>query len=95
MALEKNIISNNGVTTKYHRIVSINKIINICDIIEVASYTSKSKRQEEIDAIKNSTNMDVYIETEYLNVEYDEDRTIKSTYEYLKTLDKYKDSINI
>ena len=47
MALIKNIELDNGVMVNYHRIVSLNKITNICNNIEVASYTTKDKREEE------------------------------------------------
>ena len=47
MALNKKIELKNGVIVNYHRIVSINKITNNANIIEIASYTSKEKRDEE------------------------------------------------
>ena len=47
MALKKEIELENGITTNYHRIVSINKITNNCNIIEVASYTSEKQREKE------------------------------------------------
>lgn len=92
MALKKEIVLNNGVITKYHRIVSINNVTNVCNLIEVASYTSEEKREEEKNAIKNSEEMNVFIDTAYINKEYEEDFTIEQAYDYLKTLDKFKDS---
>ena len=47
MALNKKIQLENGVEVNYHRIVSVNEIINDQTIIEVASYTSEEKRGEE------------------------------------------------
>lgn len=94
MGLKKEIILSNGVITNYHRIVSLNNITNVSTIIEVASYTSKEKRKEEKDAIKNATEMNVFVDTEYINKEYTENFTIKEAYEYLKTLDEFKDAIN-
>lgn len=94
MGLKKEITLGNGVNVNYHRIVSINNITNVCNIIEVASYTSKEKREEEKNAIKNATKMNVFINTEYINKEYTENFTIKEAYEYLKTLDEFKDAIN-
>lgn len=94
MALKKEIILDNGVTTNYHRIVSLNNITNIATIIEVASYTSKNKRDEEKSAIKNSEEMNVFIDTDYINKEYEKDFTIEQAYEYLKTLDKFKNAID-
>ena len=94
MGLKKEIILDDGVIVNYHSIVSINNITNVCNIIEIASYTSKEKRQEEKDAIENATEMNVFINTEYINKEYTENLTIKEAYEYLKTLEKYKNASN-
>ena len=94
MALQKQIELDNGVTVNYHRIVSINKITNISNIIEVASYTSKEKREEEKKAIEEGTEMNVFIYTQYLNTEYNELSTIENSYEYLKTLDQFKDAVD-
>lgn len=95
MALKKQIILDNGVATNYHRIVSINNITNVTTIIELASYTSKDKRQEEIEAIKNTTDMNVFINSKYINKEYEENFTIERAYEYLKTLDDLKNAEDI
>lgn len=98
MALSKKIELDNGVTVNYHRIVSLSKITNQSNIIEVASYTSKEKREEEKEAIKKgqeageamSTN--IFIDTTYINKEYSETEAIEDSYSYLKTLDKFKDA---
>lgn len=94
MGLRKEITLDNGVIVNYHRIVSLNNITNVSTIIEVGSYTSKEKRKEEKDAIENATEMNVFIDTKYINKEYTENLTIKEAYEYLKTLDEFKDAIN-
>lgn len=88
MALNKQIELSNGITVKYHRIVGINKITNNSTIIEIGSYTSQEKRQEEIEylnSIKKDKNMNVFINTTYLSKEYLENETIKELYNYLKT----------
>lgn len=95
MAIEKKVELDNGVITNYHRIVSINKITNQNNIIEVASYTSKAKRDEEKKSLEETTPFNVFIETEYINKEYDEDENIEETYDYLKTLEKYKGAKNV
>ena len=101
MALKKEIVLDNGITVNYHRIVSLSKITNQSNIIEVASYTSKEKREEEKEAIKKgqeageaiSTN--IFIDTTYINKEYSETETIEDAYLYLKTIDKFKDAEDI
>lgn len=87
MALEKKIELENGVTVNYHRIVSINKIINNLTIIEISSYTSKDKRIEEKDKVGNYTN--IYINTTYIDKEYNEKENIQDIYNYLKTTDDF------
>lgn len=97
MALLKKIELENGVITNYHRIVSINKITNNSVIIEVASYTSEEKRQEERDyynSTEENKSMNVFIDTTFLNKEYSENETIQDLYEYLKTTEKFKDAEN-
>lgn len=90
MALKKKIELDNGVIVNYHRIVSINKITNIQNIIEVASYTNKEKRNEEKEAIENALEMNVFINTQYINIEYNENSVIEEAYEYLKTLKQFE-----
>ena len=89
MALIKKIELENGVTVNYHRIVSINKVTNHSIILEVASYTSEEKRLEE-----NCESMNIFIDTMYIEVEYDENKMIKDFYNYLKTTDEFKDAVD-
>lgn len=98
MAIKKEIELENGIIVNYHRIVSINKITNDCNIIEVASYTSEKQRNKEkeyYESIEEDKRMNVFIETEYIQKEYSEDERIEECYEYLKTLDKFKDAIDV
>lgn len=97
MALQKEIILDNGIILNYHRIVSINKITNNSNIIEVASYINADKRQEEIEYYSENDNasMNVFINTVFINKEYDEDETIADTYTYLKTLEMFENSEDI
>ena len=92
MALSKRITLGNGVTTNYHRIVSVNTITNVANIIEVASYISESKRKEEADAIANGEPMNVYIETRFLNADYDQTMTVERAYEWLKGQPEFADA---
>lgn len=96
MALSKKIENKNGVITNYHRIVSINQIINEQTIIEVASYTSKEKRDEEVNNLKKARETgeyvenDIYIDADHITKEYNEKDDIESAYKYIKGLDKFK-----
>jgi hypothetical protein len=106
MALQKEIELENGVTLNYHRVVSVNSITNISTTIEIASYVNEAKRleekeyqtlqmkqdrtQEEEEQLEQGIN--VYIETEYIDLPYTKDMNVDSAYKYLITLDKYKGS---
>ncbi len=89
MAIIKNIELENGVVVNYHRVVSVDNITNISSIIEVASYTDKSKREEEKQAIANSQPMNIFIDSKYLSVPYDSTLNVNTAYEYLKTTETY------
>lgn len=98
MALLKSIKLDNGITVSYHRIVSINKITNNTTIIEVASYIDEEERQKEIDyynSTEENKQMNVFIETNYVQKEYNETDTIEELYDYLKTTEIFKDAENV
>lgn len=98
MALKKQIELENGVTVNYHRIVSINKITNSSIIIEIASYINENKRQEEVNyynSEEQDKSMNVFIDTTYVNVEYDENKTIQDLYDYLKTTEKFENAEDV
>jgi hypothetical protein len=98
MALKKQVELYNGIITNYHRIVSINKITNNCNIIEVASYISEQQREKEKEYY-NSTNenksMNIFIETSFVQKEYSENETIEECYKYLKTLEQFKEARDV
>lgn len=89
MALLKEIELDNGVILNYHRIVTITKITNHSTVLEIAGYTSKAKREQEVQQFNNGEEITVYIDTTFMSVDYDEKTTIKDWYAYLKTTDKY------
>lgn len=98
MALKKEIKLDNGIIVNYHRIVSLNKITNNSNIIEIASYTGKEKRQEEIEyynSTEEDKRMNVFIDTAYISKEYNEEETIEDVYEYLKATEKFKEAVDI
>lgn len=89
MALLKEIELENGVVLNYHRIVTITKVTNHSTILEIAGYTSKEKREQEIQQLANGEDVTPYIDTVFISVPYDEKNTIKDLYTYLKTIDRY------
>ena len=95
MALLKQIELDNGIILNYHRIVAITKVTNHSTILEVAGYTSKEKRDQEISQLMNGEEVTVYIDTSFMSADYDENTTIKDWYDYLKTTEKYLDSEDV
>lgn len=93
MALKKEIETNNGIITNYHRIMSINNITNQETQIIVYSYANKDKRAEEENAKAEDEIFNV-ISSEMITKEYEENFDVVKGYEYLKTLDEFKDAIN-
>lgn len=89
MALIKEIELNNGVKVNYHRIVSVNNVTNHASIMEIASYTSKEKREQEKESFAKGEFIDVFKETKFIEKEYEEDLNVVSAYEYLKTLPEF------
>lgn len=89
MALLKEIELENGIILNYHRIVTITKVTNHSTILEIAGYTSKEKRNQEIQQLVSGEDVTPYIDTTFMSVPYDEKSTIKDWYTYLKTIDKY------
>lgn len=113
MALQKEIELENGVVLNYHRIVSLNKITNISNNIEVNSYTSEKQREKEKkyqELQKKSANgeelteeeqqeldkgINILIEADFIETEYNPEMTIETAYEYLTTTEKYKNAENV
>lgn len=90
MALTKRIELPSGVAVSYHRIVSVNVITNLVNLIEVASYTSAAKRAEEQAALSANAPMDVYVHTAVYEAPYDQDMTVEDAYEWVKALPEFE-----
>ena len=109
MALIKNIELDNGVILNYHRIASIMNITNFSSTLEVSGYVSENKRLEEkryqeLQKKENRTleeeqelarGINVYIDTNFIELPYNENISIEDAYDYLKTTDKYKNAKNV
>ena len=55
----------------------------------------KTKREQEMQQLENNEDINVYIDTTFINVDYDEDSTINDWYTYLKTTEKYLDAEDV
>lgn len=86
MALKKSIRQRDGVTTSYHRIMFLQQTVNRQNSIAVLSYVDEEARKAEKDnIIEQPYKISVTYETDY-----DENMTVESAYEYLKTLSEFE-----
>ena len=60
---------------------------------QIKSFSSKEITEEEQALLDKGIN--VYIESDYIQIPYDEEMTIEDAYDYLKTLDKYKNATKV
>ena len=98
MALQKEIILDNGIKVNYHRIVNTSILVNKSITIEVGSYIDNEQRNKEKQVILNNyetDDTDIFIHTTYIEMEYKEEINIEEVYNYLKTLDLFKNCIDV
>ena len=84
-----------GVPLNYHRVASVNIVTNQCNLIEVQSYVSKAKRDEEKQALANRQAMDVFIHADTYVAPYDQTMTVDSAYSYIKALDDFSGATDV
>ena len=91
MALYKEIRQDDGVTTKYHRILFIQQTTNRQNSIAVLSYVdSESRDSEKSDVMTQPYQKSITYETTY-----DQNMTIDKAYKFLKTLPQFEDASDI
>lgn len=86
MALYKEIRQEDDVITKYHRILSVTQTVNSHNSIAVVSYVDNESRENDIPANGDSR---PYRKAVTYETEYDESMTVRSAYEWLKTLPRF------
>ena len=91
MALYKEIRQEDGVTTNYHRILYLMQTVNRQNSIAVLSYVNDESRNNEKDNVMTQP----YQKSITYEVPYDENMTVASAYEYLKTLPQFEGAENI
>ena len=62
-------------------------------LVQKKSANNEELTEEEQKLLDNGIN--VFIDTDYINISYNESMTIEKAYDYLKTLEKYKNSTNV
>ena len=91
MALFKEIRQDDGVTTKYHRILSLTKTVNRQNSIAVLSYVDQEARTSEQASILAQP----YCKSITYETTYDENMTISTAYDYLKALPQFEGAEDI
>lgn len=91
MALQKEIIQEDGVLTNYHRILFIMQTVNRQTSIAVLSYTDNNARENEKDNIHTTP----YRKSVTYETPYDEKMTVESAYEHLKTLPPFEGAVDV
>ena len=91
MALYKEVRQNDGVTTKYHRILYVMQSINRNSSIAVLSYVDEAARSDE----KNYVIAQPYSSAATYEAAYMPDLTVEAAYEYLKTLPDFEGATDI
>lgn len=61
--------------------------------LQKKSASGEELTEEEQEELNKGIN--VLVESDYINLDYNADMTIESAYEYLKTLEKYKDAEDV
>lgn len=91
MALYKEVRQDDGVVTKYHRILFVQTTINRQNSIAVLSYVDEAARDDEKSAIIAQP----YIRSVTYETKYDETMNIESAYEYLKTRPQFEGAVDV
>ena len=97
MGLSKQEELSNGVKLGYFRIVSLTTIVGVQTTIELAGYTSQGKREEEQASIASPEDnpCDVFIDTQYIVVDYDPDMSVNKAYALLKAMPEWEDAEDV
>lgn len=91
MGLYKEIKQADGVTTNYHRIMSVTVTTNRQNSIAVFSYVDNDSR----DAEKGDVMAQPYIKAVTYETAYNPEMTVSTAYEYLKTLPQFEGAIDV
>lgn len=91
MALYKEVKQNDGVVTKYHRILYLTQTVNRQNSIAVLSYVDDEARTNE----QNNVIDQPYTKAITYETKYDENMTIEKAYDYLKSLPQFEGAEDI
>lgn len=91
MALAKDIMQDDGIVTSYHRVQSVIINTNSHNSIIVVSCINNDIREKE----KEGLILVPYQRSITYETSYDPDMSVEAAYDFLKTLDVFKDATDI
>ena len=92
MALLKEIRQDDGVPTKYHRVLYLIHNVNSHNSIAVVSYVDEESRANDVASNGDSR---PYRHAITYEIPYDESMTVKTAYDYLKTLSEFENAEDV
>lgn len=92
MGLSKRVTLANGVQTNYHRIRTIMHDVGNKTLVDVVSYTSRAKREEEREA---GGLIETCVAVEWHEHDYDDALTVADAYEWLKTTETFEGATDV
>lgn len=92
MGLSKRITLGNGIQTNYHRIRTIMHDVGNKTLVDVVSYTSRARRDEEL-ASGGLEEMCVHVE--WHEHDYDDALTLADAYAWLKELPEFEGATDV
>lgn len=95
MALEKIVKNDVNIPLNYHRIQNIKHIVNKNTEIEVYSYVNEEEREREKERGQSIYHDDIYKSSKVYSLEYNDELTAEDAYDYLKTLDEFKNAKDV
>ena len=91
MALYKEVRQDDGVTTRYHRILFVQTTLNRQNSIAVLSYVDEDARENE----KGAVAAQPYVKSVTYEIPYNEAMTVESAYEYLKSMPQFEGAVDV
>lgn len=92
MGLSKRVTLANGVQTNYHRIRTIMHDVGNKTLVDVVSYTSRAKREEEREA---GGLAETCVAVEWHEHDYDDSLTVADAYAWLKTTETFEGATDV
>ena len=92
MGLSKRMTLGNGIQTNYHRIRTIMHDVGQKTLVDVVSYTSRAKREEEV---ASGGLIETCVNVEWHEHEYDDSLTVSDAYAWLKTQPAFEGATDV